>query len=390
MSNSSERSGPLVGLKVVELAGIGPGPFAAMLLADLGADVVRVDRPADPGLGVPRGYEFDLASRSRPSVAVDLKHPDGVETVLKLVESADVLIEPFRPGVTEKLGLGPDDCMARNPKLVYARMTGFGGTGPLAKVAGHDINYCALSGALHAIGPAEKPVPALNLVGDYGGGALYLAFGIMAAIYEAQRSGEGQVIDAGMVDGAASLMIPIYGLHASGYFSDERATNILDGGAPFYDAFECADGKFVSIGSIEKKFYALLLENLGLENEDLPDQMDRSRWPELRARFAEVIKGKTRDEWVAIMGDSDVCFAPIMSMSEAHTHPHNIARENFVEVAGVTQPAPAPKFSRTPGRIHSAPSKPGEHTESALEAWGLSADDITALKASGAVGRKEG
>ena len=220
MSNSSERSGPLVGLKVVELAGIGPGPFAAMLLADLGADVVRVDRPADPGLGVPRGYEFDLASRSRPSVAVDLKHPDGVETVLKLVESADVLIEPFRPGVTEKLGLGPDDCMARNPKLVYARMTGFGGTGPLAKVAGHDINYCALSGALHAIGPAEKPVPALNLVGDYGGGALYLAFGIMSAIYEAQRSGEGQVVDAGMVDGAASLMIPIYGLHASGYFSD--------------------------------------------------------------------------------------------------------------------------------------------------------------------------
>ncbi len=389
MSNSSERSGPLVGLKVVELAGIGPGPFAAMLLADLGADVVRVDRPADPGLGVPRGYEFDLASRSRPSVAVNLKHPDGVETVLKLVESADVLIEPFRPGVTEKLGLGPDDCMARNPKLVYARMTGFGGTGPLAKVAGHDINYCALSGALHAIGPAEKPVPALNLVGDYGGGALYLAFGIMAAIYEAQRSGEGQVIDAGMVDGAASLMIPIYGLHASGYFSDERATNILDGGAPFYDAFECADGKFVSIGSIEKKFYALLLEKLGLENEDLPDQMDRSRWPELRARFAEVIKGKTRDEWVAIMGDSDVCFAPIMSMSEAHTHPHNIARENFVEVAGVTQPAPAPKFSRTPGRIHSAPSKPGEHTESALEVWGFAADDIAELKKSGAVGRKE-
>ena len=389
MSNASEtRSGPLVGLKVVELAGIGPGPFAAMLLADLGADVVRIDRPADAGLGVPRGYEFDLASRSRPSVAVDLKHPDGVEAVLKLVESADVLIEPFRPGVTEKLGLGPADCMARNPKLVYARMTGFGGTGPLAKVAGHDINYCALSGALHAIGPAEKPVPALNLVGDYGGGALYLAFGIMSAIYEAQRSGAGQVIDAGMVDGAASLMIPIYGLHASGYFSDERASNILDGGAPLYDAFECADGKFVSIGSIEKKFYALLLEKLGLENEDLPDQMDRSRWPELRARFAEVIKGKTRDEWVAIMGDSDVCFAPIMSMSEAHTHPHNIARENFVEVAGVTQPAPAPKFSRTPGRIHSAPSKPGEHTDSALAAWGFAADDIAALKASGAVGRK--
>ena len=391
MSNTGEeRSGPLVGLKVVELAGIGPGPFAAMLLADLGADVVRIDRPADPGLGVPRGYEFDLASRSRPSVAVDLKHPDGVATVLKLVESADVLIEPFRPGVTEKLGLGPDDCLARNPKLVYARMTGFGGTGPLAKAAGHDINYCALSGALHAIGPAEKPVPALNLVGDYGGGALYLAFGIMSAIYEAQRSGQGQVIDAGMVDGAASLMIPVYGLHASGYFSDERASNILDGGAPFYDAFETADGKFVSIGSIEKKFYKLLLEKLGLADKDLPDQMDRSRWPELRARFAEVIKGKTRDEWTEIMEGSDVCFAPVMSMSEAHIHPHNIARENFVEVAGVTQPAPAPKFSRTPGRIHSAPSKPGAHTESALAAWGFTDSDVAALKESGAVGRKEG
>jgi alpha-methylacyl-CoA racemase len=391
MSNSSEtRSGPLVGLKVVELAGIGPGPFAAMLLADLGAEIVRVDRPADAGLGVPRGYEFDLASRSRPSIAVDLKNPEGVETVLKLVESADVLIEPFRPGVTEKLGLGPADCMARNPKLVYARMTGFGGSGPLAKTAGHDINYISLTGALHAIGPAEKPTPPLNLIGDYGGGALYLAFGVMAAIYETQRSGEGQVVDAGMVDGAASLMIPIYGLHASGYFSDERASNILDGGAPFYDAFECADGKFVSIGSIEKKFYALLLEKLGLENKDLPDQMDRDRWPELRARFAEVIKGKSRDEWVAIMGDSDVCFAPVMSMSEAHTHPHNVARENFVEVAGVTQPAPAPKFSRTPGRIHSPPPKPGENTESALEAWGFAPEDIAALKASGAVGRKDG
>jgi alpha-methylacyl-CoA racemase len=390
MSNTSEeRSGPLVGLKVVELAGIGPGPFAAMLLADLGADVVRVDRPADAGLGVPRGYEFDLASRSRPSVAVDLKHPDGIETVLRLVESADVLIEPFRPGVTEKLGLGPEDCMARNPKLVYARMTGFGGTGPLAKTAGHDINYISLTGALHAIGPADKPTPPLNLIGDYGGGALYLAFGVMSAIYEVQRSGKGQVVDAGMVDGAASLMIPIYGLHAAGYFTDQRASNILDGGAPFYDAFECADGKFVSIGSIEKKFYALLLEKLGLQDEDLPDQMDRTRWPELRARFAEVIRGKTRDEWTAIMEGSDVCFAPVMAMSEAHTHPHNVARENFVEVAGVTQPAPAPKFSRTPGRIHSAPPKPGEHTESALEVWGFAADDIAELKKSGAVGRKE-
>ncbi len=388
MSNENGRSGPLVGLKVVELAGIGPGPFACMLLADLGADVIKIDRPADAGLGVPRGYEYDLATRSRPSVAVDLKHPDGVETVLRLVENADVLIEPFRPGVTEKLGLGPDDCMARNPKLIYARMTGFGGTGPLAKVAGHDINYTALSGALHAIGPAEKPVPPLNLIGDYGGGALYLAFGVMAAMYEVQRSGQGQVVDAGMVDGAASLMIPVIGLHASGYFTDQRASNILDGGAPFYDAYECADGKFVSIGSIEKKFYAILLDKLGLADEDLPDQMDRDRWPELKARFAEVIRGKTRDEWIEIMEGTDVCFAPVMSMSEAHTHPHNVARENFVEVAGVTQPAPAPKFSRTPGRIHSPPSNPGEHTEAALADWGFAADDIAALKDSGAIGRK--
>ena len=389
MSNTSDRSGPLVGLRVVELAGIGPGPFACMLLADLGADVIKIDRPADAGLGVPRGYEYDLATRSRPSVAVDLKNPDGVETVLKLVESADVLIEPFRPGVTEKLGLGPDDCMARNPKLVYARMTGFGGTGPLAKAAGHDINYTALSGALHAIGPADKPVPPLNLIGDYGGGALYLAFGVLAAIYEAQRSGQGQVVDAGMVDGAASLMIPVLGLHASGYFTDRRASNILDGGAPFYDAYECADGKFISIGAIEKKFYALLIDKLGLAGEDLPDQMDRDRWPELKARFAEVIGGKTRDEWVEIMEGTDVCFAPVMSMSEVHTHPHNIARENFVNVAGVTQPAPAPKFSRTPGKIHSPPSVPGEHTDTALAAWGFAEGDIAALKASGAVGRRE-
>ncbi|MEL0013350.1 MAG: CaiB/BaiF CoA-transferase family protein, partial [Alphaproteobacteria bacterium] len=327
--------------------------------------------------------------RSRPSVAVNLKHPDGVETVLKLVESADVLVEPFRPGVTEKLGLGPDDCMARNPQLIYARMTGFGGTGPLAKVAGHDINYVSLTGVLHAIGTKDKPTPPLNLVGDYGGGALYLAFGVMAAIYEMQRSGKGQVVDTGMIDGAASLMIPVYGLHAAGSFPDERASNILDGGAPFYDTYECADGKFVSIGSIETKFYALLLDKLGLADADLPDQMDRAHWPELKARFAEVIRTKTRAEWVEIMEGTDVCFAPVMAMSEAHTHPQNVARENFVEVAGITQPAPAPKFSRTPGRIHSPPSPPGAETESALAAWGIGDAEIEALKESGAIGRKD-
>jgi alpha-methylacyl-CoA racemase len=389
-SATGARSGPLAGLKVVELAGIGPGPFACMLLADLGADVIKIDRQADPGLGVPRGYEYDLASRSRPSVAVDLKNPEGVEIVLRLVEQADVLVEPFRPGVTEKLGLGPDDCLARNPRLVYARMTGFGGTGTLAKAAGHDINYIALTGALHAIGGPDKPTPPLNLIGDYGGGALYLAFGVMAAVYEAQRSGQGQVVDVGMVDGAVSLMIPVYGLHASGYFTDQRASNILDGGAPFYDAFECADGKFVSIGSIEKKFYVLLLEKLGLAGADLPDQMDRSRWPELKARFSEVIKQKTRDEWVAIMEGTDVCFAPVMSMEEAHTHPHNVARGNFETVAGVTQPGPAPRFSRTPGRIHSPPSQPGAETDSALGAWGIPAEEVSRLQAAGAIGRRDG
>jgi alpha-methylacyl-CoA racemase len=387
---TTQRSGPLVGLKVVELAGIGPGPFSAMLLADLGADVIRVDRQSDPGLGVPRGAEFDLMNRSRRSVAVDLKNPQGVETVLKLAEQADVLIDPFRPGVTEKLGLGPDEALARNPRLIYARMTGFGNHGPLAHAAGHDINYIALSGALHAIGPKEGPIPPLNMIGDFGGGGMYLAFGVMAAVYEAQRSGQGQVVDIGMVDGAISLMTPIYGLHASGYWHDARGENILDGAAPFYDAFETADGKFVSIGSIEKKFYAILLEKLGLDAEALPAQMDRDHWPELKATIAATIKTKTRDEWVEIMEGTDVCFAPVLSLVEAPNHPHNQARENFVEVAGITQPAPAPRFSRTPGRVHSPPAVPGEHTEAALADWGFSASDIAALKDAGAIGRQDG
>jgi alpha-methylacyl-CoA racemase len=389
MSEEIKRQGPLVGLKIVELAGIGPGPFAAMLLADMGADIVRIDRPVDPGLGVPRGAEFDLTSRSRRSVAVDLKHPQGVETVLKLVEQADVLMEPYRPGVVEKLGLGPDVCLARNPRLVFARMTGFGGDGPLAHAAGHDINYIALTGALHAIGTADSgPVPPLNMIGDFGGGAMYLAFGVMAAVYETQRSGKGQIVDVGMVDGAASLMTPIYGLFASGYWKDERGSNILDGAAPFYGAFETADGKYVSIGSIETKFYALLLDKLGLADADLPDQMDRVRWPELKARFAAVIRTKTRDEWCAVMEGSDVCFAPVLSLGEAAEHPHNVARRNFVEVAGIRQPAPAPHFSRTPGKVSAPPVTPGAHTETALADWGIPADEIAALKAAGAIGRR--
>ena len=389
-TESNPRSGPLVGLKVVELGGIGPGPFSAMLLADLGADVIRVDRQADSGLGVPRGAEYDLMSRSRRSIAVDLKNPQGVETVLKLAEQADVLIDPFRPGVTEKLGLGPDAALARNPRLIYARMTGFGGHGPLAHAAGHDINYIALSGALHAIGTPEKPVPPLNMIGDFGGGGMYLAFGVLAAVYESQRSGQGQIVDIGMVDGAISLMTPIYGLHASGYWHDARGENILDGAAPFYDAFETADGKFVSIGSIEKKFYAILLEKLGLDPDALPAQMDRARWPELKATIAETIKRKTRDEWVAIMEGSDVCFAPVLSLAEAPHHPHNRARGNFVEVAGITQPAPAPRFSRTPGRVHSPPAVPGADTEAALGDWGFSADEIATLKGAAAIGRRDG
>ena len=389
-SDSNQRSGPLVGLKVVELGGIGPGPFSAMLLADLGADVIRVDRPADSGLGVPRGAEYDLLNRSRRSVAVDLKNPQGVETVLKLAENADVLIDPFRPGVTEKLGLGPDEALARNPRLIYARMTGFGGHGPLAYAAGHDINYIALSGALHAIGTTEKPVPPLNMIGDFGGGGMYLAFGVMAAVYEAQRSGEGQVVDIGMVDGALSMMTPIYGLHASGYWHDARGENILDGAAPFYDAFETADGKFVSIGSIEAKFFAILLDKLGLDPDSLPAQMDRERWPELKAAISETIKTKTRDEWVEIMEGTDVCFAPVLSLAEAPHHPHNKARENFVEVAGISQPAPAPRFSRTPGRVQSPPAVPGSHTETALADWGFSAGEISALKDAAAIGRRGG
>jgi alpha-methylacyl-CoA racemase len=386
---SGARSGPLVGLKVVELGGIGPGPFSAMLLADLGADVIRVDRQADSGLGVPRGAEFDLTNRSRRSIAVDLKNPHGVAAVLRLAAAADVLIDPFRPGVTEKLGLGPDEALARNPRLIYARMTGFGGHGPLAHAAGHDINYIALSGALHAIGTKEAPVPPLNMIGDFGGGGMYLAFGVMAAVYEAQRSGTGQVVDIGMVDGAISLMTPIYGLLASGYWHDARGENILDGGAPFYGAFETADGKFVSIGSIEAKFFAILLEKLGLDPDALPAQMDRERWPELKATFAETIKTKTRDEWVEIMEGTDVCFAPVLSLAEAPHHPHNKARANFVEIAGISQPAPAPRFSRTPGRVHSPPAAPGEHTETALADWGFGADEISALKDAAAIGRRD-
>ncbi len=377
--------GPLAGVKIVELAGIGPGPFCAMLLADMGADIVRVDRTTKADLGVARAPKHDLLNRGRRSVAVDLKTKEGVETVLRLVEQADALIEGYRPGVTERLGLGPDDCMARNSRLVYGRMTGWGQDGPLAPAAGHDINYISLTGALHAIGSPGAPVPPLNLVGDFGGGALYLALGVVAALLEAKGSGQGQVVDAAMTDGAASLMMGFYGMMAQGTWADRRGVNILDGGAHFYNVYECADGKFISVGSIEKRFYELLLRDTGLAGEDLPAQMDPSGWADLRDRLAGIFKTKTRQEWCDLMEGSDICFAPVLSLEEAPTHPHNAARGTFIEIDGVTQPAPAPRFSRTGSEVRCGPPAPGENTKDVLADWGFSDAEIAELQSAGAV-----
>jgi alpha-methylacyl-CoA racemase len=378
--------GPLEGVRVIEIAGIGPGPFAAMLLSDLGADVVRVDRAQSATGAQPGPPPGDLLNRGRRSVGVDLKHPRGVETVLRLVESADVLLEGFRPGVMERLGLGPDVCTARNPRLVYGRMTGWGQEGPLAPAAGHDINYIALAGALHPIGRrGEKPLPPLNLVGDFGGGGLMLAFGVVCALVERARSGRGQVIDAAMVDGAAVLMTMMHGFRHLGVWSDERGTNLLDTGAHFYDTYETKDGKHVAIGSIEPQFYAELLRLTGLEGEALPRQMDRSQWPALKERFAAIFRTRTRDEWCELMEGSDVCFAPVLSMGEAYEHPHNVARSTFVEMAGKLQPAPAPRFSRTPGAISGPPAHIGEHTDAVLRERGFSAAESAELRAAKAV-----
>ncbi len=380
-------SGPLTGVRIIELAGIGPGPFTAMVLADMGADIIRVDRAervrdVEPGAG-----RFMVYDRSRRSIGVDLKHPDGVEAVLRLVESADALIEGFRPGVTERLGLGPDTCLARNPRLVYGRMTGWGQDGPYANAAGHDINYIALAGALHPIGRrGEGPVPPLNLVGDFGGGGMLLALGICAALVERATSGKGQVVDAAMVDGAAQLMAMPYAMHALGAWSQERGTNMLDTGAHFYDVYETADGEYVSIGSIEPQFYAQLLSLTGLDGDpDFAAQMDKSRWPELKERVAAVFRTKTRDEWCALMEMTDVCFAPVLSMAEAPRHPHNTARATFVEEFGVVQPAPAPRFSRTPSAIQRPPAFAGEHTDAVLGEWGFTESEIAKLKEAGAV-----
>ncbi len=355
-----------------------------MLLADLGAEVVRVDRvPADAGGG--RDQKYAVLNRGRRSIAVDLKNPNGIETVLKMVERSDALLEGFRPGVTERLGLGPDACHARNPRLVYGRMTGWGQHGTISHIAGHDINYIALSGALHAIGPAEHPVPPLNLVGDFGGGGVYLAFGICAALLNVQRTGEGQVIDAAMTEGAASLMAGIYGGYAAGGWSNERASNMLDGGAYYYGTFKCADGKFISIGSIEGKFHDELIEITGLTDASTTDRNDRAAWPDKKARLAEIVKTKTRDQWDELMRGSDVCYAPVLDMEEAPRHPHNVARETFVEVEGVVQPGPAPKFSKTPGAVQMPPPAPGQHTDEILSDWGFDADEIARLHDVGAV-----
>ncbi|MDO9334886.1 MAG: CoA transferase [Caulobacteraceae bacterium] len=372
--------GPLSGLKIVEFAGIGPGPFCGMLLSDLGADVVRIDRK-----GAGRGSPADITGRGRRSVALDLKNPESIETCLKLMEAADGIIEGFRPGVMERLGLGPDVALKRNPKLVYGRMTGWGQFGPYAKAAGHDMNYIAITGALHAIGTDDKPIPPLNLVGDFGGGALYLAFGLLAGVIHARASGEGQVIDCAMSDGAASLMAMFYGFKAMGAWQETRRSNLLDGGAHFYDTYQCADGKWISIGSIEPQFYALLLEKTGITDPAFQNQMDRSAWPELTRKLAEVLKTKTQAEWCAIMDATDICFAPILDLDEAPKHPHNVARETFLNLDGVIQPAPAPRFSATPGKVQGPPPKIGADNEGALADWGFSADAIKQLQASGAL-----
>ncbi len=364
--------GPLKGIRIVELAGIGPGPFCAMMLADMGAEIIRVDRK---GAKDPRG-KYNVLLRGRPSIGVDLKTPEGVETVLKLIGKADALIEGFRPGVMEKLGLGPEVCLARHPRLVFGRMTGWGQSGPMAQAAGHDINYISLSGVLHAIGNRNgKPVPPLNLVGDFGGGGMMLAFGIVCALLEARQSGKGQVVDAAMTDGSATLMAIIYGLKAMGTWSNERGTNMLDGGAHFYDTYECSDGKYVSIGSIEPQFYAMLLEKTGLDDQSPGTYLDKARWPDLKERLAAVIKTKTRDEWCALMEGTDICFAPVLDLDEAPRHPHNVARATFIEIDGVMQPGPAPRFSRTSPEISGSRKTPAD----LLRDWGLGPEEIAAL-----------
>jgi alpha-methylacyl-CoA racemase len=379
--------GPLAGLKVIEMVGIGPCPFAAMMLADMGADVIRIDRKPDPNVPNPYpmlGTKFDVMARGRRSLALDLKDPRARQLLLDLVAKADVLVEGFRPGVMERLGLGPDICLERNHRLVYGRVTGWGQSGPLSQAAGHDLNYVALSGMLHAMGrEGSPPAPPLNLVGDFGGGAMMLAFGVVCAAFEAKQSGKGQVVDAAMTDGAALLGAMMYGLRAFGSWSDARETNLLDGGAPFYDCYACADGKFISIGAIEPQFYAQLLQLAGVEDPQFRKQWRQADWPELKRKFADLFAARTRDEWCRLLEGTDVCFAPVLDMAEAPHHPHNVARSSFVESEGVTQPAPAPRFSRTPAELGAAPSSPGQDGAAVLEDWGWSAASVETLRRAG-------
>ena len=373
--------GPLKGMRIVELAGIGPGPMCAMLLADLGATVLRVDRKQQIDLGTPRPLEFNLLLRNRKAIAVDLKQRAAVELVLDLVGRADALIEGFRPGVAERLGLGPTECLSRNPKLVYGRMTGWGQSGPLAGAAGHDLNYIALTGALHAIGrEGAPPTPPLNLLGDYAGGSLYLAMGMLAAIIEARQSGQGQVVDAAIVDGTASLMTSVFGMFAARLCSLERGTNSLDSGAHYYDVYECADGLWISIAPIEERFYSELLKIVGIPAEEIGTQRDKKNWARGKELFARAFKTKTREEWCKLLEGTDACFAPVLSMAEAPLHPHLQARHTFVEVGGITQPAPAPRFSRT---IPDAPTPPQPpDADRALEGW-VASEAVRALKSAG-------
>ena len=375
--------GPLKGMKIVELAGIGPGPMGAMLLADMGATVIRIDRKHPVELGSPRPLPFNLLLRNRHSVALDLKQPAAVELVLKLAAQSDALIEGYRPGVAERLGLGPDVCLARNPKLVYGRMTGWGQEGPLASAAAHDINYIALTGALHAIGrKGAPPTPPFNLLGDYAGGSLYLSMGILAAIIEARQSGKGQVVDAAIVDGTASLMTSVYGLYAGGITSLERGTNTLDSGAHYYEVYQCADGEWVSVGAIEGRFYAQLLKIMEISPEEIGDQRDRNNWERAKTVLAAKFRTRTREAWCKLLEGTDACFAPVLSMAEAPQHPHFKARDAFIDIDGVTQPAPAPRFSRSVPDKPTGPEAP--NAQRALAEW-LSAEEIEALKSAGVV-----
>ena len=381
-------SGPLAGYRIIEIAGIGPGPFAAMILADLGAEVIRVERAQAVRGPAPDTAHFDVLLRGRRNIAIDLKNPDGVETLLRLVEGADALIEGFRPGVMERLGCGPDVCQARNERLVFGRMTGWGQEGPYAQSAGHDINYIALAGALAHFGRAgEPPTPPLNMVGDFGGGGMFLALGVVCGLLEAARSGRGQVVDAAMVDGSAVLMSMFWAFKEIGVFDENaRGTNLLDTGAHFYDVFPCADGEYVSIGSIEPQFYAELMRLTGLEGDPgFAAQNDQSHWPELKARLTEVFATRTQAEWCELMEGTDVCFAPVLTMSQAAQHPHNQARSTFIEIAGVTQPAPAPRFSRSVPDVPTPPAHPGQHSREILIDWGVASEEVERLIEVGAV-----